>query len=227
MNDGLDISDEGLEFIASFEGIRLKLYNDVANNATIGIGHLVHAGPINGSESAEFAAGISHERALALLKQDASSAASGVRQAVQVKLTQGQFDALVSFAFNVGVGALQQSTLLKELNNANFADVPAQLARWDHAGNAQLAALSRRRQAEGELFARVFRPQEGDPPPLLAVGSAGDAVLRVQQLLSMPPEQCDGVFGPITKTAVEAFQQSRNLDVDGIVGPKTLAALRG
>ena len=143
------LSAQGADFIARFEGCRLTLFNDPAGNCTIGIGHLVHRGPIDGTEPAEFKAGISHNRALELLQSDASSAAHGVLQAATVPLAQTELDALISFTFNVGVGAFQGSTLLKKLNAGDRASVPSELAKWTWAGKEQLPGLVTRRQAEG------------------------------------------------------------------------------
>lgn len=146
------LSAEGTTFIAQFEGFRANLYNDAAGHATIGFGHLVHRGRVDGSEPAEFKAGISRERALKLLRTDAQGAGSTIERAVTVPLNQAQFDALVSFVFNVGGGALQKSTLLRRLNAGEFDAVPAELAKWNKAGGRVLPGLTRRREAEGRLF---------------------------------------------------------------------------
>ena len=118
------LSKKGAAFIARFEGFRDKLYNDPVGHATIGCGHLVHHGPINGSEPAEFRNGITRDRALELLQQDASTAADEISRSVKVDLSQPQVDALISFTFNVGTGAFRDSTLLKLLNGGDYASVP-------------------------------------------------------------------------------------------------------
>ena len=146
------LSKEGAAFIARFEGFRGQLYNDAANHCTIGYGHLVHHGPINGSEPAEFRKGISQERALELLRADAAKAAAEIARSVKVPLEQHQFDALVSFAFNVGNGAFRDSTLLRLLNEGRYDAVEAQLARWNKAGGKTLQGLVNRRAAEAKLF---------------------------------------------------------------------------
>src|SRR5436190_9226813 len=115
------LSSAGAEFIGRFEGFRGSMYNDAAGHCTIGFGHLVHHGPINGAEPAEFKHGITLQRGLALLEQDAATAAERVRAHVKVPLNQAQFDALVSFVFNVGGGAFEGSTLLKRLNAGEYA----------------------------------------------------------------------------------------------------------
>src|SRR5207237_3063247 len=88
------LSPSGAAFIATFEGFRAKLYNDAAGHCTIGCGHRVHLGPINGKEPADFKRGITKKQALTLLQSDASTAAAAVRTSVKVPLNQQQFDAL-------------------------------------------------------------------------------------------------------------------------------------
>jgi lysozyme len=148
------LSKRGAAFIAHFEGFRPELYNDPVGHCTIGCGHLVHHGPMNGSEPDEFRRGITRQRALELLQQDADTAAGEISESVKVELTQPQVDALISFAFNVGNGAFRDSTLLKLLNRGDYASVPAQLDRWTKASGRTLPGLVRRRKAEGELFSR-------------------------------------------------------------------------
>jgi len=147
-----NVSEEGLKFIARHEGMRLTLYNDPAGNATIGVGHLVHSGPINGSEPAEFRSGITESRALELLKEDVSTAVRAVNNLVKVPLNQNQFDALVSFTFNLGAGNLQKSDLLAKLNAGQYDAVPAELNRWVYGGGQVLPGLVTRRRDEGILF---------------------------------------------------------------------------
>jgi lysozyme len=147
------ISQKGADFIARFEGCVLRLYNDPTGNATIGVGHLVHTGPINGKEPAEFKKGITRQRALQLLQEDAKSAARAVRQSITQPLKQTEFDALVSFTFNCGEGSLRSSTLRRKLNAGNRAAVRTELLKWVFSGGKKLPGLVRRRQAEGALFA--------------------------------------------------------------------------
>jgi lysozyme len=148
----MNLSDEGLQFIADHEGFRGELYNDAANHCTIGYGHLVHRGPCDGSESEEFQNGITQERGREILRQDAQNAVDAVNRHVQVNLNQAQFDTLVSFTFNSGVNAFANSTLLEEINNQNFDQVPDELRRWVHAGGERVQGLVNRREDEVDLF---------------------------------------------------------------------------
>ena len=132
------LSRQGADFIARFEGCVLHLYNDPTNNATIGVGHLVHMGPINGREPEEFKHGITRERALQLLEQDAGKAARAVMQAINRPLSQTELDALISFTFSVGEGNLRSSTLRRKLNAGNKGAVPSELTKWVFSGGRKL-----------------------------------------------------------------------------------------
>ena len=146
------LSEDGVRFIAGFEGFSPRLYNDPGGHCTIGYGHLVHHGRCNGNEPEDFKQGISQTRGLELLGRDAHVAERAVNQQVQVVLNQYQFDALVSFVFNVGAGAFGGSTLLRRLNQGEYKAVPAELMRWVNSGGSPLPGLVRRRKAEGVLF---------------------------------------------------------------------------
>lgn len=160
----MELSDVGARFIGSFEGFSATLYDDPAGHCTIGYGHLVHEGPCNGSEPAEFRKGITRERAAELLRADAAVAVAEIRRRVTVPLTQTRFDALVSFVYNVGTGAFARSTLLKKLNTSDFAAVPDELQKWVRAGGKTLPGLVRRRRAEGKLFAEGSSEKDAMTP---------------------------------------------------------------
>jgi len=96
---------------------------------------------------------ITQAEADALLRSDVEDAVTCVNRAVNVPITQNQFDALVDFCFNCGRGSLLQSTLLRKVNIGDFAGAAAQFALWDHAGGEVVEGLVKRRTAEAELFA--------------------------------------------------------------------------
>lgn len=146
------LSEDGVRFIGKQEGYVPNLYNDPAGHCTIGYGHLVHHGNCNGSEPEEFLNGISEDRGLELLMNDAAVAAGEVNKSVTVSLEQYQFDALMSFTFNVGTGAFRTSTLLKRLNAGEYDAVPSEMNRWVKGGGGTLPVLVNRRKAEGALF---------------------------------------------------------------------------
>ena len=155
---GYSISENGLTFIADHEGIRYNLYDDPAGHCTIGFGHLVHNGNCDGSATSEkeFLGGISRDQAFELLKSDVAIAEQDVNSQVTVPLTQSQFDALVSFAYNLGGGNL--ATMLSDsgLNEGQYDAVPQELNRWIYGtvnGKKQvLPGLRTRRLDEGTLF---------------------------------------------------------------------------
>lgn len=142
-----------LELIKSYEGFSAKLYNCPAGDCTIGYGHKVHNGPIDGSLTEKFySIGITRESAERLLAKDVAARAGDVNKLVLVTLTQGQFDALVSFAYNVGVANLAGSTLLHRLNGGNYDAVPEELQRWCFVHGVVSKGLVARRNAEAALF---------------------------------------------------------------------------
>lgn len=97
---------------------------------------------------------MSYDQALGLLRTDVSAAEGSVRRLVSVSLSQNQFDALVSFTFNVGGGAFGRSTLLQKLNLGGYGSVPGELSKYVVAGGRRSSGLVRRRSAEGNLFER-------------------------------------------------------------------------
>lgn len=137
-------SPAGLEFIKNEEGCVLHIYKDQAGYPTIGVGHLIKSGE-------EFTT-LTEIEALDLLAEDLKVAEDAVNGKVIVSLNQNQFDALVSFTFNVGTGALEKSTLLKLLNQGNYEAVPGELMKWVKAGGQTLPGLVNRRQREGKLW---------------------------------------------------------------------------
>ncbi|WP_291207116.1 lysozyme [Hyphomonas sp.] len=144
----MNISDEGLKLIMQFEGLRLKAYRCPAGVWTIGYGHTNAAGAPDVREGFRITA----EEAEVILRKDLAAFEAAVAGMVKTKLTQAQFDVLVSFAYNCGVGALTASTLLKRVNAGAFDAVPAELMKWTKAKGKELPGLVRRRRAEAALW---------------------------------------------------------------------------
>lgn len=141
----MQLSHAGLELIKRSEGFRSHVYNDVNGIPTIGYGHRLLA-----VES--FPTGITEAHATQMLLADVGTAEQAVERLVKVPLTQGQFDALVDFCFNLGAGRLASSTLLKILNRGCYQDAAEQLLRWDIAAGMENTALKARREAEVALW---------------------------------------------------------------------------
>lgn len=136
-------SKEGLALIKKFEGCRLESYRCSANVLTIGYGH---TGGVLETDV------ITQDDADKLLEEDIAKFEKYVNDNVIVELNQSQFDALVAWTFNLGVGNLRQSTMLKKLNEGDYKSVPFEMRRWNKAGGKTLDGLIRRRQAESLLF---------------------------------------------------------------------------
>ena len=139
----MKISLEGLALIKKFEGCRLEAYYCSGGVLTIGYGH---TGGVKESDT------ITQEEAEKLLRADVFKFEEYVEDNVMVELDQSQFDALVAWTFNLGPGNLRESTMLKKLNEADYASVPSEMKRWNKAGGKTLDGLIRRRQAESLLF---------------------------------------------------------------------------
>lgn len=136
------------ELIARFEGLRLKAYKCPAGIWTIAFG----ATTFNGKRVTEGLV-ITKEQAYEQLERDLAVFERGVEKCVKKPITQDQFDALVSFSFNVGLGSLSRSTLLKKVN-ANPSDLTIRdsFAMWNKAGGRVLAGLTKRRKAEADWY---------------------------------------------------------------------------
>ena len=120
---------KGIELIKHFEGCELEAYHCAAGVPTIGYGHI---------KGVQMGDTITHE--------------GYINNMVTVELNQNQYDAMVSWVYNLGGGNLKASTLLRVLNQGEFDGVPAQIMRWNKAGGKVLEGLTRRRQAEADLF---------------------------------------------------------------------------
>jgi GH24 family phage-related lysozyme (muramidase) len=144
----MQTSDKGISLIKQFEGCKLTAYQDSVGVWTIGYGWTqpVDGKPIRAGMT------IKQETAERLLKTGLVSYESDVSRLVKIGLTQGQFDALVSFTYNLGARSLSTSTLLRKLNAGDYAGAADEFLRWNKAGGKVLNGLTRRREAERALF---------------------------------------------------------------------------
>lgn len=146
-NKALRTSQAGIDLIKSHEGLRLEWYLCPANKPTIGYGHVILSG-----EQHLKAAPITEPQAEAILAQDLVKFERSVLRQVKVVLSQGEFDALVSFAFNIGGTALSKSTLLRKLNAGDREGAANEFGRWVFANKRKLPGLVKRREDEAALF---------------------------------------------------------------------------
>ncbi|EAC4425334.1 LysM peptidoglycan-binding domain-containing protein [Listeria monocytogenes] len=142
----MNISSNGVQFIANFEGLRLTAYKAVPTEKyyTIGYGH--YGSDVRRGQT------ITKAKALAMFQNDLKTYVNGVDNAVKVSLTQNQFDALVSLCYNIGVGAFRSSSLVARLNRGDYLGAASEFLLWNKSGGKVLQGLVRRRAAEKGLF---------------------------------------------------------------------------
>lgn len=151
-------SSDGINFIRKWEGLKLFIYKDAGNKPTIGYGHLLIK-----NEREIYKTGITVNQAIDLLVKDLKRTEDGVNRLVKVPLTQNQFDALVSFSYNVGLDededyipeGLGDSTLLKKLNAGDYVGASEEFTKWVNVEKKPVKGLLLRRQAEKNLFLRT------------------------------------------------------------------------
>lgn len=144
----MKVSSKGLELIKEFEGFSSVAYLCSAKKATIGYGNTFweDGTPVKIGDQ------ISKERAETLLKHVVNNFSVAVEVDIKIEVTQNQFDALVSLAYNIGLGAFKNSTLLRQLNRGNFVGASQEFLRWDKSNGKPLLGLTRRREREKLLF---------------------------------------------------------------------------
>lgn len=143
------LDKQGRIFIKRWEGLKLNAYQCSAYVWTIGLGSTRYPDgiPVKSGDKLD-----SEEDAWKLFENTIKPYEDSVKKAVKVKLNQNQFNALVSFCYNVGIGAFQASTLLKRLNQELFNDIPSEFLRWDKVGVQRNKGLTNRRISEAGLF---------------------------------------------------------------------------
>lgn len=212
---GLKTGQAGLNLIKQFEGCRLTAYRCPAGVWTIGYGH---TGNVAAGQT------ITQAEADRLLVADMEKYEKKVNKYFDMyKWNQNEFDALVSFCFNVG--NIDQLTAKGTRSRTVIAE---KILLYNKAAGKVLAGLTKRRKAEQELFLKGGGTASVKTRTTIRKGSRGDDVIYLQKQLTVlgySVGSVDGVFGIKTLEAVKAFQVDNNLSVDGVVGAKTWAAL--
>lgn len=139
----LTVGQEGIDLIKFFEGVEYESYQDTGGVWTVGVGHTSTAKPNMK---------VTEEEVDELLKDDLKDSENAIYDLVKVSLYQHQFDALVSFVFNLGYGNFKSSTLLKRINDEKHDYVPYELSRWNQDNGEVLSGLVKRRDAEGLMY---------------------------------------------------------------------------
>jgi len=142
----MKISDAGIRFLKTREGFRAQPYHDTGGVITVGYGHVVRPGE-------HFDGGISELQATSLLRRDVSRAEGTIDIWVHQPLTQNQYDALVSFVFNIGMNAFIKSTMLRLLNAGKISQAAGEFERWIYDAKRH-PVLKSRREAEEKLFTK-------------------------------------------------------------------------
>jgi len=142
------INEDGIIIVKSFEGLRLQAYQDSVGIWTIGYGHTSMAGPPDVNPGMV----ITEAQADQILRRDLDLFEAGVTRGIAIATNSDQFSAMVSFAFNVGLSAFRDSTLLRKHNAGDFAGAANEFLRWVYAGGQFLPGLERRRKAERALY---------------------------------------------------------------------------
>jgi lysozyme len=154
----MQVGQRGKNLFKEWEGLVTHEYLDSGGAPTIGIGHLLTrsertSGKISiGGQALDYRNGFTEQQCWDLLDADLAGSEAVVNDAVKVSLNQNQFDALVSFVFNVGDGAFRSSTLLRLLNQRQYDQVPAQLGRWNMDNGHVVQGLVNRRNKEIALW---------------------------------------------------------------------------
>lgn len=240
----MNISNNGINLIKTYEGCELIAYKCPAGIWTIGIGHTgsVDGKPINNGLT------ITASKASELLKEDLKSFENAINKYVTVQITQNMFDALISFTYNVGIGNFKASTLLKKLNTGDYKGAAEEFAKWNKANGVVLLGLTKRRASEKALFLNGFdstiQSKNNDwikniqiiigvtvdglagvetlsKIPAIKNGSKGDIAKLLQEKLTYlgyDTKGIDGDIGTSSVSAIKAFQKANKLTVDGVFG---------
>jgi lysozyme len=173
----MNISDAGIDFITSFEGKLKKLPDDryIAYRCPANV-LTIYAGCTEGVTEGMI---VTEDEGRAMFRRELAKHEAAVRRLVTVDLTQGQFDALVSFSYNVGSGALQKSTLLKHLNAGDYARAASHFADYKKAGGKVLKGLVRRRAAEAAMFM-----EDEEPTEMVQKVDKPDTKMKVAEVIS-------------------------------------------
>lgn len=139
----MTLTKSGIDLIKNFESCKLTCYKDIRGLNTIGWGHRTDL-PVG--------AVISQQEADDLLSSDLQRFSDGVRKALTRPVTDNQFSAMTSLAFNIGLGSFEKSTLLEYVDRGDFTAASSEFLKWDHANGQVMPGILRRRLAEQALF---------------------------------------------------------------------------
>lgn len=219
-------SAAGRAKITQREGNKLKAYTDTVGVLTIGVGHTSAAGPPKVTKGMTITAAESD----AILSRDLTLFEKAVNDAVKVPVTQNQFDALVSLAFNIGTGAFKKSTLVKRLNAGDVAGAGAAFMMW----NKPKEIIGRRKTEQAQFMSGGKAPAAKQPAklatlpepapdaiPVVPDPPSKETIQAVQSRLKdlgYNPGGADGKMGPLTRGAILSFKN----DAEGLTPNDTI-----
>jgi lysozyme len=154
----MQMSDHGRDLLIQWEGFVPHVYDDGVGVATIGVGHALtssekQSGTLNiDGVAVPYANGVTRDQVGALLATDLHHFEAALNDAIAIDLQQNQFDALVSFCFNIGIDGFHGSSVLKDLNNSTLDSVPDDLRKWNKTGGVVNQGLVNRRENEVKLW---------------------------------------------------------------------------
>lgn len=210
MSQPKKISDAGIALLVEFEGEILRVYNDPVGLPTFGVGHLVTA-----AEKKDYPVGkkITKATSRAFLRRDVERFEDCINSSVKVPITQNQFDALLSLAFNIGESAFRRSSVLRNLNNRKFEKAANSFLAWNKAGGRTLPGLTRRRNAERSVFLSPDDPNSATAQP------SGDSAATKDDSnpLDTPPVPAEPLPTPVVveKEKEKGFFEGIKLTVAG------------
>lgn len=157
----MEMSPDGVKMLTRIEGKKNQMYHDQAGLPTIGVGHMLTKSELSSgkvridSQPISWRDGLTDAEVNDLLGSDLAKTEQAVNHLVKVPLSRNQFDALVSFVFNIGAEAFETSTLLVLLNSGDYDSIPARMRRWVHSKGLVLPVLIARRETEIERWEAV------------------------------------------------------------------------
>ena len=175
------VSEDGIKLLIEFEGEVLSVYKDPVGLPTLGVGHLVTP-----AEKSNYPVGkrITRAESRAFLRRDVERFENCINENVKVPITQNQFDALLSLAFNIGEAGFKRSSVLRHLNNRKFEKAANAFLAWNKADGQVLPGLTRRRNAERSVF---LTPDEPESTAAQSLPVTTDEQQPAQQPASEPP----------------------------------------
>lgn len=180
-----ELGENGTNLIIEYEKEVLRVYDDGFGFATLGIGHLLTPAE---KKTMPIGTKITREQSREYFKKDSKRFVDAVNAAVKVPITQNQFDALVSLAFNIGTGAIAKASLIRKLNNRDYAGAADGFLAWNKVKGKEVKGLTRRRKQERSLF---LTPDKTSAVPQKPTNSLTEEVKDTSDTAIQPPIQVE------------------------------------